>query len=430
MNKAQEIYPMRLLLIAAYILAAQVSFAQVSEREAEPDRGFKYKEVVASQLNRVIKSAPDTSLVRELELLQRYVGLSDLARKELKDDLKLIFVETRDSGPCIPSQKVLQELVRAAKKADCDEQLLAQYQADLLSRQEFEQEMRMQQDVYFVDAIVGLREDQWESVRAAAGENYQKHLDEYWALTWYMDSSQEELESLRKVLDANQKACLNAFGPNSQDEMDSVELLQRFRLVAPMKLRQLDSIVKLSDSQKTKLKIAGSTTLTRSSVLQKQRLNLDDKKSWDFFMSGVDSSGLSDNEKLEVTNFSNLRLPMLFAEKRWQAFVDSTLSDSQRLDWQRFADRRLKAAIDVQANRIAHYFSELPLNSEQRRAVHELLKRSIELQENKLKNAFYRLINPNLLPAVITEEEFIEAIGKDNWEKVDPFCARALPISR
>ncbi|MEM7560856.1 MAG: hypothetical protein AAF394_17170, partial [Planctomycetota bacterium] len=374
--------------------------------------------------------AADANLTRELKLLKGYVGLSVAAADVIKQKVKPTFEENYHFEPSIPSQKVLEALVLAAEEAGCDEKLRAKYQEDLQTRLAFEQEMRMQEDVYFINAIVGLRDDQWELVRKASGEGYRKHQREYWSLTWYMDSSQPEIESLRKVLDAEQNACLDLFGPNTDDEKEAAELLKKFRLVAPMKLRQLDSIVELSESQRAKLRLAGSTTLTRSSMMQKKRLDLNDKKNWDSLMKGIPNPDLTDNEKLEVTNFKNLRLPMLFDENRWQAFVKSTLTDEQQLVWERFAKRRLQAAIDVQAFRIGNYFSELPVTGKQRRAVHELLKRSVELQESKLTNAFYRVINPNLLPVVATEAEFIAAIGEENWDQVDPFCARAMPISR
>ena len=417
-------------LILASVILPDFSSAQVNESvDPEPFRGLKYQEVILAKLNRVTKRDPDSNLIRELKLLQGFVGLSNDAAAEIERKVKPTFEANRHFEPSIPSQEVLQALVLAAKEAGSDEQLLAEYQEDLQSRLAFEQEMRMQGDVFFINAIVGLRDDQWELVRKASGESYRKHQREYWSLTWYMDSSQVELESLRKVLDVKQNECLDVFGPNTDNEKDVARLLKKFRLVAPMKLRQLDAIVELSEPQKAKLRLAGSTTLTRSSVLQKKRLDLNDKKNWDSLMNGTTNPDLTDNEKLEVTNFKNLRLPMLFDENRWQAFVTSTLTDEQELVWMRFAKRRLQVAFDVQAYRIGNYFSELPLTGKQRRAVHELLKRSVELQENKLKNAFYRVINPNLLPVVATEAEFIAAVGKDNWAKVDPFCARALPVA-
>jgi len=297
------------LLILIYVTLPEFCFAQVNESvNPEPFRGFMYQEVILSKLNRVTKRAADANLTRELKLLKGFVGLSVAAEEEIKQKVKPTFEENYHFEPSVPSQNVLNALILAAEEAGCDEQLLAKYQEDLQSRLAFEQEMRMQEDVYFVNAIVGLRDDQWELVRKASGESYRKHQREYWSLTWYMDSSPPELESLRKVLDAEQDACLNLFGPNTDDEKDAAELLKKFRLVAPMKLRQLNSIVELRESQKAKLKLAGSTTLTRSSMMQKKRLDLNDKKNWDSLMKGIPNPDLTDNEKLEVTNFKNLRL--------------------------------------------------------------------------------------------------------------------------
>ncbi len=98
--------------------------------------------------------------------------------------------------------------------------------------------------------------------------------------------------------------------------------------------------------------------------------------------------------------------------------------------WTRFTDRRREAAIDAEAFALGDYLSQLPLTSQQQIAAHNLFKRSIQAKGAKLETVFARMINPNSLPAVTTQREFIAALGEDNWAELDDYAKMVLPTEK
>ena len=427
----------------AWLFLAQIAMAQVIAEEPVRDREITFLETVEWGLKRGAQEQKATSLSRELAVFQKQTAVTDKAMNAIRKAVQTIFDRTRIVADRIPPSEVLAALIRAAKEVDCDPKLLTNYQKDLRARLAFEEEMTVLQDVYMIDSFVGLTNDQWEQVRKLSAQNYRNHCRSFWIAIWYLHfdhvkrSSKARLEPLRKVLDSQQNEWLEAFAIEWDGELAPAEFNQTVQQIGRMRLRQLDAAVNLSDRQTAKLRVAGMSTLMRNAIRRRRQIKAD----LDLTMTPVvarlmkggakfkDTSGLTTNQQFEASNLSGQKLPMLYPENRWLAFVNSTLDEQQKRIWNGFTDRRQRASFNVQAFNIGRrYLSDLPLTGKQWIAVHELLKESVQGQAAGMESCFCTMINPNTLPIVASKAEFISVIGKDNWALLDEYRAEALPF--
>ena len=298
---------------------------------------------------------------------------------------------------------------------------------------EFAEEMAMQTYVYYVDSFVGLTSSQWEAVRKTGATLYrQGNLDLINLRHRDRKLPDPELAQLQRILTDAQLTSLKNFAPFWRGGDSAEDLTAALRQVAEMRIQQLDAEVQLSQVQKRSLVFVAKKTIVPNAV--ERRINA--KKNLERFteaMNRPDALDPAEKERLlskefvfEAMNMSTARIPFLFADERWQNFVNSNLNDTQAKKWKQFTNRRREAGIDLQAYDLARRISGVNLTAPQQIAVHEIFRRAITSQGANLGDAFILVRDFDVVASVTTKQEFIEAIGEQNWAKLAESTKRSL----
>ena len=294
---------------------------------------------------------------------------------------------------------------------------------NLDARGEFELEMAMQTYVYYVDSLVALTSSQWDSVRSAGATLYRKgDLDPVNLRNRTIPDP--ELAQLQRILTDAQLTSLKKFAPLWKGGDSVEELTTAFRQVAEMRVRQLDAEVQLSPAQRRNLEFVSKKTIVPNAVARRIKA----KRNLDRFTEAMKRPGeldpaekerlLSKEFLLEATNMSTAQIPFLFADERWQKFVNSNLNDAQAKKWNKFANRRREAGIDLQAYDMARRISGVNLTAPQQIAIHEIFRKAVRSQGASLGGAFISVRDFDIVASVTTKQKFIEAIGEENWAKL------------
>ena len=287
--------------------------------------------------------------------------------------------------------------------------------------------MAMQSYVYHVDSYVGLSDEQWEPIRQICAKLYRQ--GDCLRTCIDTENSDAERKQLSETLTESQLGYLQKFKPKWTGGDEPENLAPAMREIAEMRVRQVDAVVQLTPEQRTKLQFAAKRTMIPSAVERKIKIKAD-FKDLAMTLGGMKPKTLTNKEIFDAWNLHGASIPFFFAEHRWEKFIAATLTPDQINKWTRFTDRRREAAIDVEAFNLGDYLAPLPLTSEQQIAAHNLLKRSIQAKGATLESAFATMNNPSSIPAMTTQQEFVAAIGEDNWSKLDDFTKRELPTKR
>lgn len=376
----------------ANLKAEDVPFAVPGELPKARDYRLAREATLAAQVD------------RELQRLKRATKIGDRAYATLLPKLRPLIAEVIKehpelTQPRVPPDRILDAIARLAKENVPDPPLLTKYLEDLETRRLFADSMAMQSYVYYVDSLAGLNSNQWEAVRKAGLRLYRQGDLDLNQLRNRDGVPKPDHQELSKILTKTQLGYLRRFARIWRGQQTADEYTKAFRVVADIKVQQLDAEVQLTQSQRKKLDFVARNTIVPAAVERMMTMR---------------------------NQYLSSRVAFRFADERWSGFVRSTLSQRQAEIWQRFTDRRREAAVDAQAFAMSWPLWRRNLTGAQKFAVHALFRRAVQSQGVKLDRAFVTVANPRIVGEVTTEQDFIAAIGKEKWSQLDDYTREVL----
>lgn len=397
-----------------------------------------------AQSTAIVKSLLNRAVEEELAILQEITELSDEAIAGMRLGVTPLIAKSarnlsksqdiRFAGSLSMPPQMMDAIAAAARTVVTDKDRLAMYLEDVQVRREFSIRTNATAFLATLDNLVGLTSAQMADVsRVARKLSADGKLGDATNVMLGQAGLSIKSEELAGVLTKQQlkhyerfnayrpMAFLGNFGKQEQSEDDRrAELADTLRAVASMKIDQLEAELKLSASQRRRLELVSKKVVAET---LEQRLKAEARyREWARGIQGGNAGNEIDPQTVDTVQASPVHL--FEADESWDRFVRSTLSDDQNQAWQKSTGSRMERGQRVVGLLLVTAFKrELTLNGRQIKALHNLLSKHVGPRRSA---TFNPITGMQSFAAIvdIPENDYVAAIGRDNWQKFEPILAQ------
>lgn len=416
-------------LSLVFLLSPQLAFSQdaaveeIQELNVANVPGFEQMSQTEKALEREFKLLQSATELNAEQIAGLKLGIKPLVAKREKQ-VSNDFME----GMYL-NRTILIALAGAVDAIADDNAKARAYAVDLRRKADFQQEATVASLVESIDSCVGLTSNQAKQIAVVANKLFEEEtLSFSFMMSLQSFGSKAQLKPILDLLTERQRGFFDQFekggfsraeyiAPGADDKgATSSDLKATLQDVATMKINRLRGQLGLTPKQVQRLELVSKKIVSNA-------LKLRDRSqiAYDKFTEASENGGAVGRANIELMAVLSASPVHLFeTQKDWEKFVAKVLTDEQQTAWKEITDETAKRKRRVLGYMLVMAFQrELDFSGKQMFATHKLIwprfgeVRSVSMNAIGAMNSYATLLD-------IKEDQYIAAMGADNWAKFKP----------